>query len=200
MLKHCNICGGDKHQKEFPRDSTRMDGLHPYCKACKCEQVKQWQRDNPDKSKARKAEWYQAHKELTKQRAADWRKDNPDARKQICRVSDKKRRATIQARISHSMSDGMWKALRKRKNGMAWEQLVGYTLADLMQHLESKFLPGMTWDNYGAWHIDHIVPRTFFCYTTVTDQEFLYCWSLDNLQPLWAPDNLSKGDKLRLAI
>ena len=50
----------------------------------------------------------------------------------------------------------------------------------------------MSWDNYGEWHIGHIIPKVFFKYKSTDDIEFKYCWSLDNLQPLWAKDNLRK--------
>ena len=74
--------------------------------------------------------------------------------------------------------------------------LVGYTLTELMEHLESKFQPGMTWDNYGEWHIDHIIPISYFDYSSYDDETFKICWDLNNLQPLWAKDNLIKSNKL----
>ena len=64
-----------------------------------------------------------------------------------------------------------------------------------MLHLESLFTDGMTWDNYGEWHVDHKKPMALFNFETVDDQEFKECWKLDNLQPLWGPDNLSKGPR-----
>lgn len=73
--------------------------------------------------------------------------------------------------------------------------LVGFTPTELFSHLQSLFKPGMTWENYGKWHIDHKKPDSLFSYNTVYDQEFKDCWSLNNLQPLWAKDNLSKGSK-----
>ncbi len=70
-----------------------------------------------------------------------------------------------------------------------------YTVDDLKRHLESKFQDGMSWDNYGEWHIDHIKPETWFNYSSVDDEEFKKCWALDNLQPMWAKENISKGNK-----
>lgn len=52
----------------------------------------------------------------------------------------------------------------------------------------------MTWDNYGSWHLDHVVPNASFNYASMDDQEFLSCWALSNLRPLWSEENLSKSD------
>ena len=53
----------------------------------------------------------------------------------------------------------------------------------------------MTWDNYGEWHIDHKKPKSLFDYDSPKDQAFKDCWSLANLQPLWAEDNKNKSNK-----
>jgi len=71
--------------------------------------------------------------------------------------------------------------------------ILGYTPTQLMRHLESQFVEGMSWDNTDEWHIDHIRPASSFTFTSMDDPEFKACWALDNLQPLWGPDNLSKG-------
>ena len=69
--------------------------------------------------------------------------------------------------------------------------LLGCTIPELMARFETLFTDGMTWDNRGAWHIDHIRPLASFDLEDV-DQLAVAChWS--NLQPLWAADNLRKG-------
>jgi len=73
--------------------------------------------------------------------------------------------------------------------------ILGYTPIQLMKHLESQFVEGMSWDNMSEWHIDHIRPVASFTFDSVDDPEFKACWALENLQPLWATDNLSKGAK-----
>ena len=75
----------------------------------------------------------------------------------------------------------------------------------LKRHLESRFEPGMTWDNYGnpngdhtdCWHIDHIIPCAAFDLTDPIEQK--QCMHYSNLQPLWAKDNLMKGSKFEAA-
>ena len=123
------------------------------------------------------------------------------------------RRLTTQDRIHLSVTMGVRKAIGKKKAGRSersrlghherlqqWENLVGYTFQDLMKHLESRFEPGMTWENYGrnGWHIDHVIPKSFFTITSVEDEHFKRCWSLNNLQPLWEADNIRKGAKICL--
>ena len=102
-------------------------------------------------------------------------------------------------KLNNNMSGGIYKSLKQQnmsKNKKHWEDLIGYTAEDLKKHIEKQFTSRMIWDNYGAWHIDHIIPKSFFKYTSTNDVEFKYCWSLYNLQPLWAKDNFKKHNKL----
>lgn len=95
-------------------------------------------------------------------------------------------------RIANSMRARMWAALKGKTSGSCLQRL-GYTLAELKSHLESRFGPGMTWGNYGRWHIDHIRPCASF--DLADEAQFNMCWALENLQPLWATDNVRKGAK-----
>lgn len=72
---------------------------------------------------------------------------------------------------------------------------MGYSLVDLMCHLEEKFEDGMSWSNFGEWHIDHIRPLASFNFTGTECREFKAAWALSNLQPLWALENMRKGSK-----
>jgi hypothetical protein len=89
----------------------------------------------------------------------------------------------------------MHRGLGANKAGRSWREFVPYTLEELMAHLEAKFLPGMTWDNRGEWHIDHIRPLCSFDFQTPECPQFREAWALTNLQPLWAVDNLKKGGR-----
>ncbi len=88
-----------------------------------------------------------------------------------------------------------WKALKER---------CGYDCAELVAHIEAQFTEEMDWENHGrvkkegegfTWQIDHIKPRSSFNYTSFDDPEFTECWSLDNLRPLDARLNLSRGSE-----
>jgi hypothetical protein len=107
-----------------------------------------------------------------------------------------KKRLEQGAKLCDAMKAGIYLALKGKKNGRKWESLVDYTLEELMAHLERQFLPGMSWDNYGEWHLDHIIPRAAHCYQDSTDPDFQRCWALENLQPLWAKDNKVKSAKI----
>jgi len=82
------------------------------------------------------------------------------------------------------------KKIQVDKNFKTMDAL-GCTSQEFKQHLESKFTDGMTWDNYPQWHVDHIKPISL----AKTEQEAIELSHYTNLQPLWAADNLSKGNK-----
>lgn len=98
-------------------------------------------------------------------------------------------------RLDATMAVRIGESLRGMKAGRSWESLVGYTVDDLMAHLESLFLDGMSWENRSEWHIDHIIPKSWFDYDSPDCDEFRACWALSNLQPLWAVENMSKGNR-----
>jgi hypothetical protein len=93
------------------------------------------------------------------------------------------------------MSVMMSRALKGGKAGRSWAGFVDYTLEELVVHLERQFLPGMSWDNRSEWHIDHIVPQSSFRFETPECPGFRTAWSLTNLRPLWAKDNVRKQAK-----
>ena len=87
-------------------------------------------------------------------------------------------------------------ALKNNKKDHTMD-LLGCTVEQVVQHIEKQFTPGMTWDNQGKgddeWEIDHIIPFVAFD-TSNRDEQFIVCW-YQNTQPLWGPDNRSKGGK-----
>jgi len=151
------------------------------------EARKKWFKDHPEKIR----EYSKRNREKHSEYRRLWRENN----RNLLRGYDKKRRLTPTGKLNDRMSVSIWQALRKNKNGYRWEMLVGYTILDLKNHLESLFSTGMTWDNIGEWHIDHIIPKSRFFYETPEDPEFKTCWALANLQPMWKLDNLSKHAK-----
>lgn len=96
------------------------------------------------------------------------------------------------ARVRNAIGARIYAALKGRSDGKLFQRL-GYDLKDLMAHLESNFKAGMNWENYGKWHVDHVKPCNLFNQTNPL--EFKACWALENLQPLWASENVKKNGK-----
>jgi len=166
------------------------------------ERKRKWKEDNPEKVKesCRKyrennPEYMKEWREKNPEKARKWEKDNPEKVKKIRRKAHKKFLSIPKNRLNKNISLAISYSLKGNKKGNHWEDLVGYTLKDLMAHLESQFKPGMNWDNMGEWQIDHIRPISSFSFNSYNDSEFKECWRLKNLQPLWKFENLSKGAK-----
>jgi hypothetical protein len=116
-----------------------------------------------------------------------WQRSNKDKLKRYKSIPTKHIAANLRSRLS--------KALSRKQKTVSMSEYLGCSLEELRKHLESKFLPGMTWSNYAlnGWHIDHIIPLDRF---NLTDPEQIkIACNFNNLQPLWAFDNRSKGSK-----
>lgn len=128
-----------------------------------------------------------------------YKKENPDiGKKSVAKYYARRRKDadfSINSRIRQGIKHSLLRTT-KRKAGRSWELLVGYSLEELCSHLSSLFLPGMTWENHGRWHIDHIIPLSAWDYDGPDHPEFKAAWSLGNLRPLWAKDNLVKHTSL----
>lgn len=188
--------------------------------------IKAWRkvhyRQNREAEQKRSKDYYLANRqaaiEAAKKRREAWRRDDPDEyrayerervrrwREKNLEQSRKSRREYVADRtktdpayrLNAALSRAVRRGLEDGKRGRGWESLVGYSLSDLISHLERQFLPGMSWETYGrhGWHIDHILPLVSFDYQTPDDPAFRACWALTNLRPLWAADNLTKGAKV----
>jgi hypothetical protein len=191
--KLCRVCQEEKSLADFNKDATKKDGHQSICRSCKHSKDKDYSLQNKDTINQRSRQWRKGNKERQRENTKRWKEQNPERYKEIQRKHWKK---------SYEVR-GWYKNLfvsikRALKNGWPSKKIferLGYTPDDLRKHLESKFKEGMTWDNHGEWHIDHIIPQSWLPFDSIEDENFLKCWSLDNLQPLWAKDNISKQDR-----
>jgi len=159
---------------------------------------RRWAREN----KKRKAEADRLYREKNKERLALSSKEynsNPKNRRKANDNRNFKRHTKTGVMLNHKMGCNMRKSLKSNKGGKHWEKLVNYSLADLKFHIESLFKEGMTWENYGEWHIDHIIPLNIFDISSPKSKGFKKAWALNNLRPMWASDNIRKSDKLFMA-
>lgn len=99
------------------------------------------------------------------------------------------------AHIAHNLRTRIKSILIKNKTGksLSSQKLAGCSYNELKLYLQSKFKEGMSWDNYGDWHIDHIIPCSAFDLTKEENQ--IKCFHYTNLQPLWAYENRRKSNK-----
>ena len=140
---------------------------------------------------------YKDHKDKLKLQRRVYRETNKEKVRLQERMRDgKKRQTNINYKLSKGLRTRLWSAIKdNQKTGSAVKDL-GCSIDELKSYLEFKFLPDMSWDNYGqyGWHIDHIKPLSSF---DLTDRkQLLEACHYTNLQPLWAKDNLSKSDKI----
>lgn len=179
------------------------------CKKCynKSRRAHDRKRANlPHRVEARK-KYKKENYEFVKFSNRRWAKNNIEKRRIYARKYFRKRYHSDYKfdpiyRINNSMSSNIYYSLKKAKGGSKWEDIVGYTANDLKKHLESLWEPWMNWENYGnpngdhtnCWHIDHVIPKSWFNYTSYEDPEFKACWALSNLQPKEAKENIIKNN------
>lgn len=154
---------------------------------------KVWRNLNKDKKKALDKAYRENNKDKRKSRHKAWHESNKD---KVNSYYNNRRKTDIQFKLQAILRSRLYSAVKDNlKKGSAVKDL-GCTIEQLKQHLESKFQPGMTWDNHtlDGWHIDHIKPLSSF---DLSDRkQLLEACHYTNLQPLWAKDNLTKSDKI----
>lgn len=160
---------------------------------------KKYAEKNKEKLSEYYKEWAKANKNDLKIKQTKWREENKEHVNKYKRDYERnRRREDPKYRLSVRTRTAVYTCL-KEANVAKYRRtfdLLGYSIEELMIHLEALFTTGMTWDNYGEWHVDHKIPMNSFQFESTDDIGFKECWKLTNLQPLWGPDNLSKGTKL----
>lgn len=192
-----------------PRQEWRCEHTdRPYqalglCKSC-------YQKHNGSRRR-----WYHKNKSKTIQRATNWRIQNPERRREIAKEWAKKwakkryqenpegakqavRRqyyTNLNYRIAHHIKNRIRAVLKGKRKCAKTIALLGCSVEFLRIWITQKFQPGMSWENYGKWHLDHKTPCAWFNLEYPFQQRA--CFHYTNLQPLWALDNWSKGSRHR---
>lgn len=211
--KVCTRCTVEKPATldHFPPHKMGKYHVHSLCRPCK--KIDDAERRNRPDQKARQKAWRDANKAYVRDYnakyrenytstadVARWRERNLEkAREQGARRRREQRRRDPAYRLRCRIAARL-QAMLSDKAGRTSEDLLGYTCAELRRHIERQFLPGMSWDNAGEWHVDHIVPVSAFNITSADDPDLRVCWALSNLRPMWAKDNISKGNKRLLLL
>lgn len=207
-LKVCRKCGAEKPATtEF--FGKKRSGLTARCRSClraddrkrnredqnrRLYQNRLKRRLNPSLCKARDAASYRRNPTPKLEQAKRWAAANPARKAENLRNWHRRQRGQSgEYRLRKSVSAYIYWCLKKAKAGERTESVLSYTMDDLRHHLERQFARGMSWNNYGDWHVDHIVPVAAFEFESADDPQFRACWALTNLRPMWAADNIRKG-------
>lgn len=189
-MKKCWRCQKEKELTEFHICRKNKDDRQDHCIECDRDLYTARRKKDPEGIKEYQRKWYEKNKERERKKRREYNKSAKG--KAAVKKAQDKFRSTPENKLHGSVSARINKALKIQKEAPVFTYLP-YTKTELKEHLESLFVSGMSWDNYGEWHIDHIVPHVKFPYISMEDECFLECWALSNLQPLWGVDNLSKG-------
>jgi hypothetical protein len=205
-IKRCAKCKQDKDKYLFGKAKERPDGLKPYCRECSAMTSKESRNRNIESSRQSSRRYYSKNIESKRLYSKYWRMHNVERQTENARLwrhrniervreLNRIRKRRIDVRIRSTMSNRIRLALKNGKARASTFSIVGYSFLQLKHHLEMQFLGGMSWDNYGEWHIDHIVPLSSFNIDSFECADFKAAWGLPNLRPLWAKDNLKKSYK-----
>lgn len=200
---HANAAQINSARRAARSDVTRQRERERYAAdpVRKRASVYAWRAANPDKQKQIDQAHYKKYCDKKKRQALAWAKHNRDRKNEYNRIWQSEKRANDPFyRLRSAISAYLYWCLKREKYGKRAEEVLGYSIAQLRQHLERQFQPGMTWENYGQWHVDHILPVASFSFTSPDDDDFKACWAITNLRPLWAKDNIRKSDKRELLL
>jgi hypothetical protein len=200
--KKCHHCHEIKPHSDFNKCRTGMQGLHNHCRACQKEVRREWYLKNRD-SELKKAEQYSKSPQAKLYRQKTWSqrksvlgpKNNELRRTESARAKARiQRKAWVEIphnRISTTIRGRIHVALKGAAKNKSTEILLGISFEEFKTYLEAQFQRGMSWSNYGEWHIDHIIPCAHFDLTDAYQQRL--CFHYLNMRPLWAKDNIAKG-------
>lgn len=195
----CRLCSAELPISGF---YMRGNGYRTECKDCIKNKRIQHYKDNREKvlqvnynyrieNKLKIAqldkEYAQANKEKIKKYKQNYAKCNKELINNKLKI---KYRTNVQHKLAVTHRNRLNKCI-KFKRDFKSSDLLGITISQFKLYLESKFLEGMTWDNHGEWHIDHIIPLVKFDLTKEEDCRKAFHYT--NTQPLWAIDNLRKN-------
>ena len=215
--KVCSKCKGEKKVCEFGNSKSSKDGLLYSCKECNNKRSVDYRKNNPEKVLELTRNWTKKNPEWVYNRHKKWREENPEKVKEIkenwldknpekrkeYRENYKPRKQERRKErrdgdpvfnLTNRLRCRLWKYLKIlniTKQNKTFD-IVGCSPEFLKEHLETQFIDGMSWDNRSEWHIDHIIPLS----SAKTEDELYKLCHYENLQPLWAEDNLKKSNKI----
>ena len=183
-MKRCKKCGFEKELCNFRYRNDR-EIYYSQCKECEKKYKQKNYLDKIDDNKKYRKKYYQENKEKIISRVIDYQKNNGTWMKKYNSDPLFRLNHNIRCRIREFLTSK--KINKKNKTS----EIVGCGQIELKTFIEEKFKQDMTWENYGEWHIDHIIPLS----SANNEIEILKLCHFTNLQPLWKDENLKKGNK-----
>jgi hypothetical protein len=195
-----------KTNEYFGNSSRTKDGFRHQCKKCRNKEYLDDQERLIKKSKL----YYENNKEkclesskLYRQKNLDWYQSNnriyyQNNKAKMIATSKRNLYKRIENDVGFKMLQRcrkrLYEAIKEKVKSARTKELIGCTTEELKIHIENQFTDGMNWNNYGKWHIDHIIPCASFDFSKQENQ--FICFNYKNLQPLWAIDNIRKSDNI----
>lgn len=185
--KICSKCKLEKSVSDFNISSRNKTGYRCECRDCQ----KLIYQNNSTYYKNKRKKRYQKNTEKELLRNKNYYINNRDI---IIKQKLNKLKSDLNLRILSNLRSRICQFVKSKKihKDNQTRNILGIDLEGFKKYLEIKFQPYMTWDNYGEWHIDHIIPLN----SANSEEELYKLCHYTNLQPLWAKDNLSKGCKI----
>jgi hypothetical protein len=197
-MKTCTKCNIEKPYSDFYKTKRSNDGHHARCKQCqkqyKAENKHKWI-EYRQKNKQRDIEYRKNRSHIKKDYDRKYREKNRERLNRIKREYRKNKRnqdpvfrlkGRIRARLLYAIKS---KNYDKKYSTIEY---LGCSYKFYKDYLQNRFKDGMSWDNHGEWHIDHIIPLS----SANTEEELIKLFHYTNTQPLWASENQSKGSKI----
>jgi hypothetical protein len=187
-----------RHKKYYEENKERINAQHKKWREENKEIIKQRKKKHYENNKKninqKQQNYYQENKERIKELSKKWREENKEYIKKWRKQKQKtdpifKFRICTRSLIRASFKRACNGQYRKSKRT---EEMLGCDMDFFMRYIKSKFQKGMTFENYGEWHIDHIIPIS----SANTEEEIIALNHYTNLQPLWAYENLTKANKI----
>ena len=196
----CKNCQSEHKKKTYEKNrKTVTERVRKYQRDNReavARRGKRYREENPELLAARNKKYYEENRESVLKCGKKYYEENRKAVAEGQREYMKKRRAADPVfRMVRNLRYRTYHALKRQsasKTSGAFD-LVGMSGAEHMEYLAARFTEGMTRENYGLWHVDHIRPLSSFDLTDPEQQKQAFHFS--NTQPLWGPDNLKKSDK-----